>query len=151
MYGCLALTAASVAAQPARSTIEPPCADSMSIPYRERVAINLIYSGENRREMWRAIWWAGSSRTRCVVATSSLPVADTSVYGVLQINEIDDGGYEIATSLGGPRAPRSLCRSPRAAIVVGHAPVLWGVILAQTIPAFVDCVAQARPKAGTSP
>jgi hypothetical protein len=151
LHACFALAAVPVAAQTARPPVEPPCADTSSVPYRERVAIELIYVGDNRREMWQAIQLAGTSRTQCVVAKTSLPAADTSTYGVLRINALDNGGYEIATSLAGPRAPRQPCRRTRAAIVVVDAPILWGVLLAQTVPGFVECVIQARgPAAGSA-
>lgn len=138
------LASLPVAAQTARPPVVPPCADTSSAPYRERVVLDLVYVGENRREMWLAIELSANTRAQCVAAKSSLPVADTSTYGVLRINALDDGGYEIATSLAGPRASRQRCGSARAAIVAGDRPILWGVILAHTVPAFVECVKQAR-------
>ena len=141
---CLMVAALPLAAQSSRLPDTSPCADTVSVPYRERVALDLVYAGDNRHEMWRAIELALGSRTRCVVAKSSVPTADTSMYGVLRINSLDDGGYEVATSLAGPRAVRQRCGSARAAMVVGDRPILWGVILAQTVPAFVECLIQAR-------
>lgn len=139
---CFVAVAMPVAAQTARST--EPCADTSSVPYRERVVLDVVYSGENRPEMWLAIQMAGGNRMRCVVAKSSQPTADTSTYGVLRINALESGGYEIATSLAGPRAPRQRCRNDRAAITYRDTPVVWGVFLAQLIPPFVECVIEAR-------
>ena len=144
LHVCFALAAIPAAAQTRPPVQQPPCADTASVPYRERVAIDLVYSGTNRREMWTAIWWAGTTATRCIVEKASLPTADTSMYGVLQINALDGGGYEIATSLAGPRAQRQRCRNARAAIVTGDTPIVWGVLLAKTVPRFVECVVEAR-------
>ncbi|MCC6244238.1 MAG: hypothetical protein IT353_15450 [Gemmatimonadaceae bacterium] len=141
-HACFAAVAVPVAAQTVRSP--EPCADTSSVSYRERVVLDLVYDGENRREMWLAIEMAGGTRTRCVVAKSSLPTADTSTYGVLRINALESGGYEIATSLAGARAPRQRCRNARAAITYRDTPIVWGVFLAQLIPKFVECVIEAR-------
>ncbi len=149
VQACFALAAVPLLAQTSRPLADA-CADTLSAPYRERVAIDLIYDGENRREMWQAIQLAATTRTQCVVAKSALPTADTSTYGVLRINALDNGGYEIATSLAGPRAPRLPCRNPRAAITARDMPIVWGVLLALTVPAFVECVLGARGPAANS-
>jgi len=85
------------------------------------------------------------------VAKTALPTADTSVYGVLHVDALSNGGYELATSLAGPRAPRQPCRSRRAAIVTTDAPILWGVFLGLAVPTFAECVLQARDGAAGFP
>jgi hypothetical protein len=145
----LGAAAIPLAAQASRANAVPACADSTSVPYRDRVAVDLVYEGSNRNEMWIAIQWAGTSAARCLVSKASLPAADTSIYGVLQINALDDGGYEMATWLAGPRAPRSRCRNARVAITARDTPIIWGVVLAHAVPTFADCVLQTRGPAAT--
>ena len=102
------------------------------------------YDGANRRDLWSAIDMAADMHSRCIVARGDLPPADTSVYGIVHVNALESGGYEIATWLGGPRASRTLCRSARAAIVTRDAPITWGVVLSHMISRFVECAVAAR-------
>ena len=114
VQSCFALVAVPLLAQTARPPADA-CADTLSVPYRERLAIDLIYDGENRREMWQAIQLAGTTRTQCVVAKSAVPTADTSTYGVLRINALENGGYETRTG-GKLVALRSTFRAPACSV-----------------------------------
>ncbi len=148
MLGLVLVTSLPAAAQSARSSKGalpiPFCSDSTSSPFRERLLLVLEYDGANRRDLWSAIDMAADMHSRCIVARGDLPPADTSVYGIVHVNALESGGYEIATWLGGPRASRTLCRSARAAIVTGDAPITWGVVLSHTISRFVECAVAAR-------
>lgn len=141
---CLVLTAAPAAAQTTRRPSVHVCEDTLSDAYRDRVAIDLVYGDSNRRDMWLAIEIAGTQGRHCVVAKSARNAPDTSVYGVLEIRRLESNGYELATSLAGPRAPRQLCRNVRAATVAGDMPILWGVLLSLTVPKFIECLYDAR-------
>lgn len=123
------------------------CADTTTAEYRNRMLLVLDYDGPNRREMWMAIDMAASSRIKaCVVSRTNAPLPDTSVYGRLTILAHDDGGYEIATALGGTSYERRECRNRRAATVAGGLPILWGVILTHVVGPFVECAFDVRAK-----
>lgn len=144
---CAAVLTASVplAAQPdtaRRGAHLAPCADSTHVRYRERMLVDLVYEGANRSEMWMAIDLA--AKARCIVSRNARVLPDTTVYGRLIINALDDGGYEIATALGGVASQRPECRSKRAAIVSGDRPILWGVLLAHVVENFVECAFAVR-------
>jgi hypothetical protein len=146
LLGLLTATGLPLAAQ--TPSFGPPrlpvCSDSATARYRARLLVRLEYDGANRGEMWDAIRWASEGHARCIVSQDEAPPPDTSVYGRLHINVLQDGGYEIATSLGGPRAPNGQCQSIRAATVRGGFPILWGVLLTLTVQRFVDCAFAAR-------
>ena len=111
VLGLVLVTSAPAAAQSARSAGALPipyCSDSTSSPFRERLLLVLEYDGANRRDMWSAIDMAADLHRRCIVSRGYLPSADTSVYGIVHVNALERGGYEIATWLGGPRASRTL-------------------------------------------
>lgn len=130
--------------RPASPPRVPPCEDSTSAKYRARVRIDLEYDGANRTEMWRAVEIAVLFSGTCLTSPGEQPPADSAIYGKLRILAHDDGAYEIATALGGPRAPRGKCVSPRAAVAGGNQPVVWGVVLSHAVRTFVACVQTAR-------
>jgi hypothetical protein len=143
------MLAVPVHAQPPRprSPHVPLCSDSTSDLYRGRILIDLVYDGANRREMWAAIVIAVEQEGTCVaVRGDPRPAADTSVFGRLRITAVG-GGYELATELAGPRATKTMCFSPRAAISTGTAPILWGSLLAGSVRQFVQCLRTARSRA----
>lgn len=145
---CALLIAPSVpmAAQTTRPAPAPnvsPCEDSTSATYRARLRIDLDYDGPDRTEMWRAVEFAVFLSGTCLASRIPQGPADSAIYGKLRILSTD-GAYEIATALGGPRAPRGKCESPRAATTRANTPIVWGVLLSHAVRNFVACVQTVR-------
>ena len=115
--------------------------------FRSRLRIDLAYEGENREEISMALLIAVGSAGVCLVTRDVQPPADTTIYGKLRIARTDSGGFEIATSLGGPHAKRSQCENRRAAVVYRDLPILWGVVMTGVVRTFVACAVAARADA----
>lgn len=82
------LIAAPLVGQASPEVTVRPCGDSATQPKRIALAVDLIYSGENRGDLWQAITAAGvgAPRQRCrnaraAVVTAGMPVLWGSFWG----------------------------------------------------------------------